>query len=76
MILLVYLGHVMFHPLEALFLRKSDFGRGLKFPNGGTQQKEWFTYIEARVNSISRRPAAHRTPAKIVGAPCFFGAFV
>ena len=51
MILLVYLGHGMFHPVvAALFFSKSVFGRGLELPNSGTTEKKWRTSIVERVS--------------------------
>ena len=39
MILVVYLGPGIAHPLAVLFFSKSFFGRGLKLPNWEPQKK-------------------------------------
>ena len=49
MILVVYLGLGIFHPVAALLFSKSVFGRGLELPNGGTLRKKRGT---ARVASL------------------------
>ena len=42
MIIVVYLGHGIFNPVEDVFCSKSGFGRGLKLPNSGTPERKWF----------------------------------
>ena len=50
MILVLYLGHGVFHPVAVLFFySKTGFGRSLKLPNRVTSEKTRGASIVARV---------------------------
>ena len=50
MILVVHLGHGMFHSVEVLFGSNSIFGGGPILRKSGTSEKKWCTSIVARAS--------------------------